>query len=175
LHAFAFLGVTAGVFAPLAAAQWLPFWKSSEGRWWLACSVAAALVLWTISPSNYQADAGRWGSVVWTLAAHTPLIGSRSPLLLAVAVLGAVFAAFLAWRGRRLERFPTELAAMALYIAGLALTSAAYQRYLEPVALLCLGLFFARTAADAGRAARLWIAIVSVGYLLAGLRRLYLY
>ncbi len=90
-------------------------------------------------------DAGRWGSQIWTVAAKTPLIGdSRSPAVLLLGLFGAVFAAYLVWRGRQLPVFPIELAVFALYAGGLALTYATYQRYLEPAVLLCLGLFYAR-------------------------------
>ena len=44
-----------------------------------------------------------------------------------------------AWRS---EIFPAELVVLLLYLAGLGFIQAAHQRYVEPVTMLCLGIFF---------------------------------
>ena len=146
LHAFAFLGLASFLYLPLEVraprAGLLRGWPAL----WLAALPAFALVLWLFGPSDYSVDNGRWGSLIWSLARHLPLIAGKSPVVLVLALIGAAFAGYLLVRSWQRETIPVELIVLLLYLAGLGFTQAAHQRYVEPVTALCLGILFCRLA-----------------------------
>jgi hypothetical protein len=88
-------------------------------------------------------------------------------------MVGASFVSYLLWRARRLATLPIELAMLLVYGVALALTSAAYQRYLEPMAFLCLGLFYVRVAPPPSRFATAWVVAMAALYLGSSVVRLY--
>jgi hypothetical protein len=176
LHALAFCGVFAVLFAPLRLEEFLRYLHDPASRFIRLPALLLALLLWLATPSDFDPQAGRWGSLVWSAAAHGPLFFHRSPIVLFLALLGAAYLGFAIRGALLLPRFPVELAAAVLYMAGLALSAAAYQRYVEPVLLLCLGVLAARSGIAPGRrASRLVPLLAGAGvYLVFALQKLYL-
>jgi len=144
LHALAFLGILAIFFAPLEYSDLLKRRIDRRLVGLLAFSFFCALALWVIAPSSFDSDKGRWGSIVWMVAERTPSLVDRSPAVLAMAVVGGFFAAYLFRRAQERDNLPPELITALLYYFGLGLTQPAYQRYVEPLSLLCLAIFFHR-------------------------------
>lgn len=152
LHALAFLGLTAFLFLPLEVRTVRPVLSDAVLKVLAPLLVLGALSLWVVASSDLDVAAGRWGSAVWSIAQHTPLVQGKSPAVLVLALIGGAFLAYLlarAWTG---ERIAPEVIVLSLYLAGVGFTQAAHQRYVEPVTLLCLGVFFHRI----GGARPLW-------------------
>jgi hypothetical protein len=174
LHELAFCGIFAVLFAPLRLEEFLRFLRDPGDRFVRIPALLVATLLWLGTPSDFDPEAGRWGSLVWSAAAHGPVIFDRSPMVLVLALLGAAYLGFAICAARLRPRFPVELAAVLLYMAGLALSPAAYQRYVEPFLLLTFGVLAARSGIAPGRRAlRLAPLAATAGvYLVFALRRL---
>lgn len=111
----------------------------------IAACAAVALAIWLVLPLTPGGEAdGRFFSVVWTLAEHSPHIAGR-PLTALGLLFGGAFMLAVAWRRARTQgAIPGELllyACIALAQAGQALS---WQRYVEPAALLFLAMSLAR-------------------------------
>jgi hypothetical protein len=176
LHELAFCGVFAVLFAPLRLEEFLRFLRDPESRFIRLPALLLAPLLWLATPSDFDPQAGRWGSLVWSAAAHGPLFVHRSPIVLFLVLLGAAYLGFAIRASLLLPRFPVELAAVLLYMAGLAISPAAYQRYVEPILLLSFGVLACRFGIAPGRrASRLVPLLAGAGaYLVFALQKLYL-
>jgi hypothetical protein len=107
-------------------------------------SFALALVLWICSPTNINEAAGRWGSIIWTLAAHFPSIANHSLIVLPLAWLGtfSLLAAF--GHARAKNYFPAEALCLVFYFIGYSAQVLAWQRYVEPQILIFFAFFCSR-------------------------------
>jgi hypothetical protein len=88
--------------------------------------------------------AGRWGSIVWTLAAQTPHIGTHSFVVLGLMALGIAALAAIMLHAFRENYFPAETLLLAFYLIGYSAQPLAVQRYVEPPILLTFATFAAR-------------------------------
>jgi hypothetical protein len=105
---------------------------------WIGLGAAAALIAAAIPRTDWNLEQGRY-SGVWNLVRATPTVLDRSPILIAMAVVGgAVLGALL----KRLEGRDRWLFAgtMAAFIAAHAASAHAWQRYYEPFLLIVLAL-----------------------------------
>jgi hypothetical protein len=102
--------------------------------------------LWLIGPTDHNVPEGRWGSIVWTLAQHIPSIGSHSPLVLCLSILGVIVLASFVVDARARGEIPFETLAFLLYMIGFSLQIEAFQRYVEAPILFTYGLASARAA-----------------------------
>lgn len=108
------------------------------------CAVLA-LAIWLVLPLTAGGEAdGRFFSIVWTLAEHSPNLAGR-PLTAIGLIFGGLFMMAVAWRRARAHgAIPGELllyACIALAQAGQHLS---WQRYVEPAAFLFLAMSLAR-------------------------------
>lgn len=145
----AFVLAVLGMYSAFFAGELLPrlgrLWRTA--RAYLLGVALAALALAIIPRTTYSLDAGRF-SGLWDLAARFPSVQGRSVLITALATWGA--ASLLAWTITlpRRERLVVGVA-LAGFMAAMSTGHYAWQRYVEPFALLVLVLLAAR----AGRAA----------------------
>lgn len=136
---------------------------------WLKMLIAAAvgIVLAIAIPSSYARDGGRWGGSLWEIAARTPTVDDRSIVLIILAAIGAMVLAL--WhtaaveRGRRREVNLLMIALLAWSLAQ-AMNSQAWQRYVEPWALIMLVWFAALGLGHRGlpRAPWRWIGLIAL-------------
>ncbi|NYZ17524.1 hypothetical protein HL658_33700 [Azospirillum sp. RWY-5-1] len=182
LHALAYLGVMAFIFGPVRAADLRRFLGGAQTRRLVIAALAAGAVVWLAVPSSFDPAAGRWGSVVWSIARYSPSLLDRSLPLLPLVLAGALLAAYVLETCRRMGGMPLEIAALLCCLGGLVFVSPAYQRYPEPVALLTLALFFGRlpspeSGPDRGRAPAIGylpLLLFSAAYIAADAAKLYL-
>lgn len=143
LHALALTG--------LLALPYVPFAGSLRARLdrpklyaVILLAVGIGLVVWLPTESVYDRETGRWGSWVWYLARHSPALGGRAPLVLALVCVGALALLSMAVHSLEHRYFPAELLLLAFYFAGYSTQPFAWQRYIEPHTLLTLGVFCSR-------------------------------
>jgi hypothetical protein len=117
----------------------------------------AVTALWLLGPSTYDREHGRWGGVVWILAQHTPSVGARSPLILCLAILGALVLCSFVTDAIERHETPYETLALLLYLLGYSLQIEAFQRYVESPLLFTYG-YVACRATHPARSA--WIGPV---------------
>lgn len=152
LHAVALVGLYTCAYALLL---W-PTLKELDAKGKkIAFGVGAAVgtVLWAIAASNYDNQAGRWGSLIWVLAKKSPAIGDKSIVVLLLAILGSSTIAAMGWRAIRDRYYPPELLMLLGYFAGYSAQIFAWQRYIEPAIFITLGVHCARTDAKSSRLA----------------------
>lgn len=174
LHLLAYLGILAFVFGPLRAADLRSFLGGPDTRRLVIAALAAGAVVWLAVPSSFDMPAGRWGSVVWSIARYSPSLLDRSLPLLPLVLVGALLAAYLLEACRRMGGMPLEIAALIAYLGGLVFVSPAYQRYPEPVALLTLAVFFGRLPGPGSAIGYLPLLLFSAGYAATDVAKLYL-
>jgi|GEM_PF-2647850 len=156
LHGFALLGLLTVPFAGFARGGPLP------PRAVLAWSALLALGLWLAVPSVPDPAAGRWASLVWTLAEASPGAGSRTLSTLLLAWLGLVAFWVVGRAGPDQELAPEALLLLGC-LAGASLQPFAWQRYAEPAILVTLAVASARRAEGASR----WSWLGPLGFLAA--------
>ncbi len=107
--------------------------------------LGAGLILAGAPETTYSIPEGRF-SGLWNISAKFPDIAGRtSTLLLVMAPAGlAVLGAFLAGLGAR-ERW-VMIAALVAFTAAVSMTQNSWQRYHEPMLLICAGLMSAMAA-----------------------------
>ncbi|WGF89341.1 hypothetical protein [Marinivivus vitaminiproducens] len=170
LHALALTGLFACVYAPFA-------WRFVRSEGYARAAALAigaavlALALWLIVPTAYSDQDGRWGSLVWLFAKLLPAPGGHAPLVLPLIAGGLAALAVMAWHAWRRRYLPVELAMLLLYFAGYAFQPLAWQRYIEPVILITMGVFVARL--DAPRWALLGPAVTALLFGMLALGRIW--
>jgi hypothetical protein len=139
----------------------LPFVRLDDVRQraWLrdfCLSLALAAVCWLAIPLGQDADAGRWGSVIWRIANASPAFGER-PLLLAPLLTLGFQMLFIAWRRAQQAgiTLAPELVIFAAYLLALGGQAYSWQRYFEVPSLLFLTCSLARARSTAGDMATL--------------------
>lgn len=143
IQAVALTGLYALAFAFPASA--LP--KALDAKTWrriAGVSLVLALLLWLAGPTTFDRDNGRWGSVIWTAAAHTPHIGTHSVVVLTLAFVGIVALVAILVHAYQQNYFPAEFLLLAFYFIGYSAQHYAWQRYVEPPIFLTLAVFTAR-------------------------------
>lgn len=150
-----------------------PLQLALRQKFLLFAILGTAVCLWLMGPSSHDVEQGRWGGMIWTLARHGPIVlGSRSPVVLALALLGGlVLSSWIAEAHARRE-IPFDLLALGLYVLGYSLQVEAFERYVEAPVLFTYGFACART----GRSHRFaWIGPVALALLMgfASLMRVY--
>lgn len=130
---------------PLIAER--PLIRRFTPRILLTLTIAALLVV--LIPTSYARDAGRWGGSLWEIVARTPTIADRSVVLSFLAIAGAVVLVILystAVERKRIREANLIGLAMLVWSIAQAMNSQAWQRYVEPLAivfliwLVCLGI-----------------------------------
>ncbi len=141
----AFVLAVFGMYGVFFAGELLPrlggLWRTSRG--YLVGVTLAGLALGAAPESTYSLNAGRF-SGLWDLAARLPAVQGRSVVIVLLATWGA--ASLLAWTIPlpRRERLIVGLA-FAGFMAALSAGHYAFQRYVEPFALIVLVLLAARS------------------------------
>jgi hypothetical protein len=142
VHAIALTGLWALPFAlpaySLAGALNAETWRR------IAAVSLISFPLWLASPTTWDIGNGRWGSVIWEAAAHSPHLGRHSVVVLGFIAIGiAVLAAMLAHAYEQ-SYFPAETLLLPFYFIGYSAQPLAWQRYVEPQIFLTLAVFSAR-------------------------------
>ncbi len=106
--------------------------------------IVVVAVLWLAGPSNYDNTEGRWGSLIWLLSRHGPVIGERSVVVLALGALGGTALATMLVHAKKNRYFPAATAMLLLYFVAYSAQVMAWQRYLEPHIMLTFAVFCAR-------------------------------
>jgi len=143
LHALALFGLLSVLWLPLLASSLTGFSRKTLTLAALGSSVVV-LSLWLMGPSLYNMEAGRWGSIIWSLAGRLPSWNERSLLLIVLALFGAVVFVLLFAEAIRRKYYPVELIMLALYFLAYSAQVQAWQRYIEPHILLTLAVTAAR-------------------------------
>lgn len=152
IHALALAGLYAFPFALFL----VPVWKSLERRRRITIvAVASVLVtaMWMFARTDFDPDAGRWGSMVWLVAKKLPVFAGRSPAVLVLAILGGAALSVMWFGSHDRDRLPPELTMLALYVVGYSAQVMAWQRYLEPVFFVAFAIFTSRVGHRAPRLA----------------------
>jgi hypothetical protein len=147
VQALALAGLYAMFFA-FPASELRKAFDTTTWRRIISISVVVALA----GPTTYERSdnsvtgerAGRWGSIVWTLAAQTPHIGTHSFVVLGLMALGIAALAAIMLHAFRENYFPAETLLLAFYLIGYSAQPLAVQRYVEPPILLTFATFAAR-------------------------------
>ncbi|HXP65232.1 MAG TPA: hypothetical protein VN815_07145 [Steroidobacteraceae bacterium] len=115
----------------------------------IAMIAIAIAVLCTLTvPLDFNIEAGRYNSLVWTLARSIHIHSVAAAIIGLLIALGAFLWISMIRVVCRGEDFPPELTMFALFSAGLLVQKMAWQRYVEPEMLLTFGVFFARRELD---------------------------
>jgi hypothetical protein len=125
-------------------------------------SLALAFPLWLAIPTNFDKANGRWGSAIWTLAAHSPHLGAHSIVVLLLTFVGVFALAAILVHSHQRNYFPAEFLLLTFYFVGCAAQPLAWQRYVEPHIFLTLGVFTARLPKS-----KPWFDAVPVGLAVA--------
>jgi hypothetical protein len=137
----------------------------TTGRVWLFTAALAGLGLGLLSPTTYNYDAGR-RTGIWNFADRSAVAGYASPMIVGLAVLGAIILAAMLSQQRTRERL-VLLAALVGFCVSLAPSVEVWQRYVDPMVLIVLALMASRGVSAAERVvciapigvlARLWPA-----------------
>lgn len=134
-----------GVFGPFFAACAVTREDLLRGRAPLAAAAVGALLAIAVptSESSELPEERRTGGGLWRVVGDTPEVGDRSLTVAVLAALGAVLLVGL-WRAaeRHAMRRPAAIVLVAIASLGLAQagTVRTYQRYFEPLLLVCLAL-----------------------------------
>jgi hypothetical protein len=109
-------------------------------------ATAIVLTLWCYLsvPLNYDKDAGRWGSLVWTM--EQSLASSRLGGLFVCATIfvGATIWTLVGVRCWQARQIAPEISLFSVFAAGLLFEHMSWQRYVEPQLLISLSVFCAR-------------------------------
>lgn len=135
LHNIALAGFFGVPFLALARIEELKSFAASRWLWW---AIGVALVIWLVIPSDANAAAGREFSIVWRIAAHSPVIEGRALLLLPPVGLGALTIAFYIWKAEQAGRVPYEWIMFALLTIGYMAQKFSWQRYPEVLLIMTL-------------------------------------
>ena len=136
-----------------------------DDRLLLLVGVGMGVLIALIIPTSPNPDAGRWGGVLWQVAAQLPVVADRSLAFLLLCPLGG--AALLLWLKRTWADWGgiVVLAVIAFATAHTA-NSQVWQRYYEPFLLGALVLLAGRS--DTKQRWALWpLAVLAFG--LAGI------
>jgi hypothetical protein len=102
------------------------------------------VVLWAFGQTNFDSSDGRYGSLIWLLSKHTPILGDHSPIVLILALLGGGVLAIMLVHAYAEEYYPAETVMLLLYYIANSAQVMAWQRYIEPVMLVTLAVFCVR-------------------------------
>jgi hypothetical protein len=172
LHAFAFLGLVSPIYLTIFSTVIQTAYRTKATI--ITASVISLLIaaIWIIVPSTFDLGAGRSGSIVWNLGRIGPIWSNHSLMVLLLGIIGAVFVTPLIVLGTKHDEIRPVLLGFVLYIAGLILMPLAFQRYVEPVALISLALIAASFVFVETWRVSLF-ALIFVLYSLTGLLRIY--
>ncbi len=109
----------------------------------IAAGVLSGAVIGLLPRTTYDYAHGRFGGI-WNLVRHLPLIGDRSPLIVALAGLGGGILTIFCLALERRERVIWPVA-LFLLIAAQFVNGSVWQRYFEPFILMFLALATAQS------------------------------
>lgn len=109
-----------------------------------AMAVVVTLLCYLSVPLNYDKDAGRWGSLVWTMEQSLASFGLGSLFVCATIFVGATIWTLVAVRCWQARQMSPEISLFCVFAAGLLFESMSWQRYVEPQLLISLSVFCAR-------------------------------
>jgi hypothetical protein len=172
LHSFAYLGLVLPVYLLIFAGEVRCCYRSPITiRATLALS-SLFIILWAVVPSTYNYNAGRWGSILWTLSEYSPHWANHSVLVLFLGIFGAAFTVLLARLAVYHREVRPVVAGMFFYLASQIVVPLAFQRYVEPVILMSLALIAARCVTVPPRRLAMFATVFGF-YGLAGLLRIF--
>lgn len=139
----------------------------------LAVAAGLALLTMALVPLSYDKEAGRVGSLFWSLIGPMPLSPWRYAVLAAVLLSGFLIALGIGWLSWQRRFLRPEIAALGLYVASLIVQSQPWQRYIEPQVIICVVLFFGFPPRQAATLRVIYAGWFSA-YILVGLGKAYL-
>jgi len=145
LHIIALLGLFTPPFVLLLAERLSHGWRSRTTILAAGAAILVVLAAWVVEPTSENHAAGRWGSIIWTFGRYGPNWHDRSLLILALALVGAVFVGGLAELARYDRDNRIVLLGMGLCLSMLVIVGPAFQRYPEPLLLVSLSLVTAHS------------------------------
>jgi hypothetical protein len=128
------------------------------------CAAMVVAAAWCLGPTDHSVAWGRWGGVIWTIALHTPALGSHSFAILCLAVVGAVTLVSMLTETWPWGRQSAGTICLMLYLVGYSLQMEAFQRYIEPQILFSYG-FWASGEKNWSR--RAWLGPLILAVMLA--------
>jgi hypothetical protein len=96
------------------------------------------------APLNYDKEAGRWGSFVWTMENFLSQYSVGGLFVCLTISLGAIIWILVGLRCWHARRIAPEISLFAFFAAGLLFQNLSFQRYVEPQLLLSVSIFCAR-------------------------------
>jgi hypothetical protein len=131
-----------GVLATFLVGYAMPSFKRVHipGQTLFAMAAAVGAISITV-PSSYNQNAERWGGALWEAVRIFPTVADRSPLLVSLAVVGAVFLVYLWNAGRQSSHRRQVLLLFSALIAWAISQVFVYkvtERYYDAMALIIL-------------------------------------
>src|SRR6516165_1510987 len=99
---------------------------------------------WILTPTDFDMDAGRWGSLIWLISAHSPLIAKHSIAVLILTWIGMASLFCALAHAHAKNYFPAEALCLLFYFLGYSMQVLAWQRYVEPQILIFFAFFTSR-------------------------------
>ncbi len=115
----------------------------SQIRHALLGAAIAITILWFAVPTGFAPKDGRFGSIAWSIA-ELFIVADHSVPILVMAIIGAASIILCAADCMEQGKAPLEMAGLAIFLCGLMLTYAAYQRYSEPLCIASFSIAFSR-------------------------------
>jgi hypothetical protein len=172
LHVLALLGLLLPVYTLIFGKEIVICYRLRSTVSAMIALSSFVVLLWIFTPSNYDYEAGRWGSIVWTLSKYSPHWANHSVLILLLDVLGVTFIVFLAWLAANYKGVRPIVVGMFLYLVSQIIVPLAFQRYVEPIILISLALVAAGTVTAPSWRLVIFATIFSF-YGLASILRIY--
>lgn len=131
-------------FGALRFQQWIALGRERRNQVLFIALNLLVLALWSVVPTDPIPEAGRFGSITWSLA-RIGLVGHHSVAVLIMAMAGATTLLLMALDLKAAGQLPSEILALAGFLCALMLTYAAYQRYSEPMILAAFTIAASKT------------------------------
>ena len=142
LHAFTLTGLWSIPYLFIFCADRLSYKKYFYFLIFIA--IGLALLLWGITPSNFDYDEGRGGSIVWYLANLTPSYEHHSFFVLLFSAVGMFVMLNMIMRSIAMRYYPIETIMLLAYFLSCSTQIFSFQRYVEIPILITFAVFGAR-------------------------------
>jgi hypothetical protein len=109
-----------------------------------ATAIVLTLLCYLFVPLTYDKDAGRWGSLIWTIEHFLASSHLGSLFVCATIFVGATIWMLVGVRCWQARQIAPEISLFCVFAAGLLFEYMSWQRYVEPQLLISLSVFCAR-------------------------------
>ncbi|BAR54385.1 hypothetical protein ACVIWV_001046 [Bradyrhizobium diazoefficiens] len=129
-----------------------------------AAASVLTLLCYLSVPLDYDKDAGRWGSLVWTIEQSLAPFHLGSLFVCATIFVGATIWTLVGVRCWQVRQIAPEISLFCVFAAGLLFEYMSWQRYVEPQLLISLSVFCAREKLNSleGRIGLGWFSAYAV-------------